>query len=156
MSAQTLEVVEVAERSCFELVANALSPWAGWPTNAGAVRHAPDGSPEVLHFAPSRWLLPNPTGDLLAGAAEQSAAMLVDVEGKWQRRSLRGSGAMRLLAATADVEAMLTGRDCAALSLFDCPALVARGHGSIEVWVLSSYARFLDEQLAHALSRIRC
>jgi sarcosine oxidase gamma subunit len=165
MSDQPLEVVEVAQPSCFELVAfddRASQRWdaapgallgAGWPKEPGAVRRASDGQLEALHFAPGRWLLPAPSTELLAALADPSEAALVDVEGKWQRRSLRGRGAMRLLAAAADVEAMLAGRDCATLSLFDCPAIVARASGAIEVWVHSSYAAFLDERLTHALSR---
>jgi sarcosine oxidase gamma subunit len=167
MSGQTLEVVEVAQSSCFELVEvnsglgqqprTAISSPGGslaWPKIPGAVRVAADGRLEALYFAPGRWLLPAPSADLLAAMADQPEAMLVDVGGKWQRRSLRGDGAMRLLAAAADVEAMLTGRACASVVLFDCPAIVARGNGTIELWVQSSYARFLDEQLAHVLSRL--
>lgn len=147
MSEQPLEVIEVAQSSCFELVDldGVAAP--------GTVRLAAGGRLEALHFAPGRWLLPDPSAELLAAIAGP-AATLVNVEGKWQRRSLRGNGALRLLAAGADVEAMLTGRDCAALSLFDCPAIVARGCGTVELWVHSSYARFLDEQLAQACSRL--
>ena len=165
MSEPAPEVVAVALSSCYELVeltigaqlsAVASSPGGSlpWPSVPGAVHVAADGRLEALHFAPGRWLLPEPSAELLAAVADQSAATLVDTEGKWQRRSLRGSGAMRLLAAAADVEEMLKGRGCAALSLFDCPAIIARAPGSIELWVQSSYARFLDEQLGVVLSRL--
>ena len=171
MSGQPLEVVEVEQPGCFELIglhsgatqplaaalsASTSSPGANspWPTKPGAVLRTADGRLEALHFAPGRWLLPDPSAELFAAIAGQSAAVLVDVEGKWQRRSVRGSGAMRLLAAAADVEAMLAGRDCAALSLCDCPAIVARGRGTIELWVHASFARFLDEGLAHIRSRV--
>jgi sarcosine oxidase gamma subunit len=156
MSGQTLEVLEVAPSSCFEMVELAGGVIQSLQRKSpGTVRVAADGRLEALHFSPGRWLLPDPSADLLAAIGEQSAVTLVDVEGKWQRRSLRGSGALRLLAAAADVEAMLTERHCAALSLFDCPCIVARGSGTIELWVQSSYARFLDAQLANALSRGR-
>lgn len=149
MSEQVIEIVEVPQSSCFELIhLDGIAP-------PGTVRLAAGGQLEALHFAPGRWLLPDSSAELLAPIAGQPAAVLVDVEGKWQRRSLRGAGAMGLLAAAADVEAMLTGRDCAAVVLFDCPAIVARGSGTLELWVLSSYARFLDERLANARSRGR-
>lgn len=155
-----VEVVEVPQASCFERVdlegvvrAAAPAPVGSfsWSESPGAVRVAADGQLEALHFAPGRWLLPEPSAELLAAIGD--SAILVDVEGKWRRRSLRGKGAMRLIAAAADVEAMLTGRNCAALTLFDCPAIVARGNATLELWIHSSYARFLDEQLAHALAR---
>ena len=158
MNNHPLEVIEVPQRRCFELVAldiaSAAAPQAGWPTHPGAVRTAVSGGIEALHFAPGRWLLPDPPGELLAAISGWPAASLVDVEGKWQRRSLRGRHAMRLLAAGADVEAMLSGRECAALALFDCPVIVARASAAMDLWVQSSYARFLEEQLTRALSGV--
>jgi hypothetical protein len=167
MSEQPLEVLELAQAGCYEVIAldsgaaysqvsQRRAGWqllADWPTSPGDVRHTADGSPGVLHFAPGRWLLSEPSTDLLDAIAEHPSAVIVDVEGKWQRRSLRGGGALRLLAAAADVEAMLADRRCAAMSLFGCPAIVARAGEAIELWVHASYARFFDEQLAVALSR---
>jgi hypothetical protein len=59
-----------------------------------------------------------------------------------------------VLAVTADVVAKLHGRDCASLTLFDCPGIAARSGDGVEVWVLSSYAQFLDDQAVAAASRL--
>lgn len=115
----------------------------GWPAAPGAVRHDEHGRPVLLHFAPARWLVPAPHPDiaaLLDAAAEAGAGVIVDVDGKWQAMELTGAGAARLLACTIDVEAVLEGRECAAVTLFDCPAILARARGGFAIWVRSSYA----------------
>ena len=72
----------------------------------------------------------------------------------WWTSKENGNGASSVdrtwggLASGADVEALLEGRDCAALSLFDCPVIVARAEEGLELWLQSSYAQFLDERLA--------
>ena len=65
---------------------------------------------------------------------------MIDVSGKWEALSIAGPGATRLLACALDIEAVLQGRDCAAVTLFDCPAIVARAADGFAVWVQSSYA----------------
>jgi sarcosine oxidase gamma subunit len=114
---------------------------AGWPTAPGAVLRDPAGLPGLLHFAPGRWLVPSSALDpntLLAAAAGCCAT--VDVTGKWQAFVVTGDGASRLLASTLAVDAALEARDCAAVTLFDCPAILARAGDGYLVWVQSSYA----------------
>jgi heterotetrameric sarcosine oxidase gamma subunit len=115
----------------------------GWPAAPGAVRHDEAGRPVLLHFAPARWLAPAPHPDIAAlieAATHAEAGAVVDVDGKWQALELLGPGAARLLAATIDVAAVLDGRECAAATLFDCPAVLARVPGGFAIWVRASYA----------------
>ena len=145
---------------------------AAWPTQAGAVRCDANGEPVVLHFAPGRWLVAatrsgtepasdpvadpatdpatdsatGPSIDARAAALAQVASfgIAVDVSGKWRGLRLCGADAQRLLARTLDSAAVLDGRACAAVTLFDCPAVLARAADGYRVWVQASYlAHFL-------------
>jgi len=112
---------------------------AGWPSAPGEVSRNTAGFPAMLHFAPGRWLVPVNTFDLDAAlAAARACSAVVDVTGKWQAFAI--TGAARLLASTVAMEAVLDGRECAAATLFDCPAIVARTADGYLVWVQSSYA----------------
>lgn len=116
---------------------------AAWPVEPGAVSLGPDDRPTLLHFAPARWLLPDPGEELLAlvaAAVEAGAGTVVDVSGKWQPMLMTGSAAARVLASAVDVQAVLAGRGCAALTLFDCPLVLARAGGGFALWVRASYA----------------
>jgi sarcosine oxidase gamma subunit len=108
----------------------------------------------LLHFAPGRFLAPAPTPDterrLLALQAAGVGAMF-DVEGKWQAVTLTAPGTERALSSTIDLAQALGGRDCAALHLFDCPAVLARRGGDFEVWVEASYAVSFREVLSELL-----
>ena len=115
----------------------------GWPAAPGAVRHDADGRPVLLHFAPARWLAPGPHPDITAlidAAVTAGAGASVEVEGKWTALELLGPGATRLLSSTVDVEPLLEARECAAVTLFDCPAVLARLPDGFAIWVRSSYA----------------
>jgi heterotetrameric sarcosine oxidase gamma subunit len=115
----------------------------GWPAAPGAVRHDGNGRPVLLHFAPARWLAPAPHPDIAAlieAATQAGAGAVFDVDGKWRALELIGPGAARLLATTLDVAAALDGRECAAVMLFDCPAVLARVPDGFAVWVRASYA----------------
>jgi heterotetrameric sarcosine oxidase gamma subunit len=119
-----------------------LPPGSGWPGAPGAVRRGPDGSPLILHFAPHRWLLPGPTPELLATMAQAMAAgagTAVEVEGKWATLELRGADAARVLASSIDIAAVLDGRECAALTLFDCPAVLVTIADGYRLYVKASY-----------------
>jgi hypothetical protein len=112
------------------------------------------GRAVLLHFAPGRFLAPAPTPDterrLLALQAAGVGA-LFDVEGKWQAVALTAPGAERALSSTIDLAQALGGRDCAALHLFDCPAILSRRGGGFELWIEASYAVALHEVLSELL-----
>ena len=83
--------------------------------------------------------MPDPQPQLLARLQQQAATTLCDVEGKWRRCALRGPGASRVLASSISIESVLAGRECAAVTLFDCPAVLRRAGGDFELWIHSSY-----------------
>jgi len=117
-----------------------------WPLEPGAVRRDAQQQPALLHFAPCRWLAPAPGPELrrlLEGAASTGAGSLIDASGKWVPVDIAGPGAARLLACTIDIEAVLSKRDCAAVTLFDCPTVVARTAQGFRLWVQASYATHL-------------
>lgn len=141
---------ELAERPAervLEFVAYSFPPGGalvvGWPAAPGAVRHDSLGRPGLLHFAPARWLAPGPCPEIAAiiAAAEQSGTgTLVDVSGKWREFALTGADAGRLLAGALNVEMVLEGRECAAVTMFDCPCVLARVADGYAIWVRSSFA----------------
>ncbi len=109
----------------------------------GSVRRGADGRPAILHYAPGRWLLPALSAELdawLSKAVAAGAGSAVEVEGKWTAIELRGVGAARLLSSSLDVAAVLENRDCAAVVLFDCPAVLATSALGYLIYVQSSYA----------------
>ena len=113
-----------------------------WPSAPGGVQYDPQQRPALLHFAPGRWLAPDPTEatrSLLAGAAQAAAGAWVDVTGKWDALLISGPDAPQLLACAIAIEPVLHGRDCAAVTLFDCPAILARTQRGFALWVQSSY-----------------
>ncbi len=116
------------------LGAGALAP--------GSVRRAANGRPATLHFAPARWLLPDPDAalDVWLSAAAAGAGTAVEVEGKWTAMELYGPQAARLLSSSLDVAAVLDARECAAVVLFDCPAVLAASPPGYLIYVQSSYA----------------
>ena len=99
----------------------------GWPSAAGALARDSDDNAS----APAA---------LLDAAVSQSMGTRIDVTGKWERYTVRGPGAARLLACALSLDAVLGNRDCAAVTIFDCPAIVARCRDGFDLWVLSSYA----------------
>jgi sarcosine oxidase gamma subunit len=108
----------------------------------GGMRRAADSKPATLHVAPARWLLPDPDVELSAwlSAAAAGVGTAVEVEGKWSALELSGPDAARLLSSSLDVGAVLESRDCAAVVLFDCPAVVATAAQGYFIYVQSSYA----------------
>jgi heterotetrameric sarcosine oxidase gamma subunit len=152
----TLEVLPAARMVEFVF----FDPFAGargadsLPAPGGARRGA-DGHPVILHFAPGRYLLPDPSAELdawVAAAAAQGAGTAVEVEGKWAAFELSGPDSARLLSCSLDVAAVLESRDCAAVVLFDCPAvLTATATGCYLVYVKASYAA----DFSAAIERLR-
>ena len=114
-----------------------------WPITPGAVRRAADGCADLLHFAPGRWLVVSPDAELRArldAYVAASAGVLVDVAGKWRTVAFSVADGARTLAKGIAVDVVLQGRGCAALSLFDCPAVLARNNATFDLYVQSSYA----------------
>ena len=116
---------------------------AAWPTAPGSVVRDATSRTCLLHFAPGRWLAPNPTNEMLLqldSAARAGSGVKLDVTGKWERISITGPASTRLLASAIGINALLAGRDCAAVTLFDCPAVVGHCNGGFELWLQASYA----------------
>lgn len=152
-----LPIPPASEDRCCELVAlrtpaaSAASVFGeDWPIAPGAVRRAPSGAAQLLHFAPGRWLMPEPDAALMLQAGKLvagGAAELIEVEGKWRKLALSGAAATRVLSAGVAVESVLAARECAALTLFDCPVILARRLGEFDLWVQSSYFPSLEARL---------
>lgn len=129
--------------ACWEFIALGTSPAdADWPLQPGRVLRAADGRAALLHFAPGRWLVPDPDGLLrarLEASRAAGAGVLVDVSGKWQEVALAPGVAGAVLASGIEVESLLRGREAAAVTLFDCPTILARAGTGFELWVAASY-----------------
>lgn len=118
------------------------------PASPGTVQRDGSGQATLLHFAPGRFLVPWPAPDLirsLDGLQTVGLGSLFDVDGKWHAFKLTGWGAERVLSSTIDLTQALRHRDCAALHLFDCPAVLAHRPDGFEVWVEASYVRTFRE-----------
>jgi hypothetical protein len=149
MSAHPNAAFEVdADSACFEFVSHGAPDGEALPVNPGQVLRDDTGRPLLLHFAPRRWLVPAPDAALVArlsGLAAQGRGTLVDVEGKWRRLRPAGAGAVPAIASTISVESVLRDRECAAVSLFDSPVILARKDGAFDLWVAASYVgHFVD------------
>lgn len=119
----------------------------------GAVQRDADGRATLLHFAAGRFLVPGAIPDAARHLGALQAAgvgTVFDVDGKWQTFRLKGRGAERVLASTIDLGQVLQHRDCAALHLFDCPAILARRAEAFDVWVEASYASAFRECVLRA------
>jgi hypothetical protein len=124
---------------------------AGLPAAPGQVRYAPSGEPVLLHHAPGRWFAPAANEPLrleLEALVAAGAGALFDVTDKFRSWPLQGASGRRWVAQQCDIATVLAARDCAAMTLFDCPALLARrhedGHENFVVWLASSSAEALS------------
>ncbi len=123
---------------------------AGLPVAPGQARYAPSGEPVLLHHAPGRWFAPaaDDTMRLELEALEAAGeGALFDVTGKFRSWQLEGEPGRRWLAQQCQVATVLAGRDCAALTLFDGPALLGKrqteGEEHFVVWLASSSGKAL-------------
>jgi heterotetrameric sarcosine oxidase gamma subunit len=143
-----VDCIEHDEGVVFEFTSFSFPPSAAlqgvWPVAPGAVLRDGEGRAAALHFAPGRWLVPAPT-DLwhraMADAEAATAGAAVEVTGKWCHLTLGGRDAGRLVACSVDPDAVLDGREVAAVVLFDCPCVLAKSSAGYEIWVRSSFAR---------------
>lgn len=137
----------------FPLVGTAT---ADLPAPPGAAWRDAAGRATLLHFAPGRFLAPAPGDPLtrhLAALEATGVGALFDVSGKWRALTVEGEGAARLIAAGLDADAVLAHRDCAAVTVFDCPAVLARTAAGFELWVHASYATDLRGSLERLAAR---
>lgn len=121
---------------------------ASLPRRPGEVQYL-EGEPVLLYVAPGRWFAPAAAEAVrtrLAGLGESGTT--VDLEGYWARIDVTGPRATAVLSATIDVLAVLDGRDCAAVTLFDCPARVVRLGNGYAVWTRASHGAHLGAELA--------
>jgi hypothetical protein len=134
-------VTPTALEACFEFVCYATPPdECGLPSEPGQIRRDAEGRATLLHFAPRRWLVPTPGAALhawLADLESQGHGALIDIDGKWQL--LRIAEPSRILGSSINVEATLRHRQCAAATVFDCPAILAGDETTVDLWVASSY-----------------
>lgn len=131
---------------CREIIAlvapTAAAFGADWPLAPGQVRRAAANDYELLHFAPGRWLAPALSHSLHERCQQliaSGAAVLIDVDGKWHGVVVPRAAGASVLAQSLDVELMLGARDCAATTLFDSPAILARTESHYHIWVQASY-----------------
>lgn len=140
-------VTRRAPATCFEFVCYAAPAREfGLPVGPGQIQRDAPGCVTLLHFAPRRWLVPAPDaalGERLADLERRGKGALIEVEGKWQRLHIADAG--RMLGSSINVGAILRGRQCAATTVFDCPAILAGDETAVDLWVASSY---LDSFLA--------
>ena len=94
----------------------------------------------LLPTAQGRWLWLEPDAGRLPELLERGL-IVVDVDGKWVTYAAEPHVARRILAAALDVDEVLRLRGCASVTLFDCPAVLARlDGGETIVCVCASYA----------------
>jgi sarcosine oxidase gamma subunit len=144
----------VLEFKTYRLPINGIST-AWFPEAPGAVVRNGLGRCAILHIAPGRWLIPEPASEMLTlldAVTSGGAGAQIDVSGKWHALTLRGRDALRILAATVEPEEVLNGRQCAQVTLFDCPSIIARTDGGFDVWVQASYATALIASLERVSS----
>lgn len=109
----------------------------------------------ALHPAPKRWVIAAPPAPLLQalqGVAAAGGGVLTEVTGKWRRVALQppanAASHVHPLAAGVALGTVLAGRDCAALWLFDVPAILVRRMPAHEVWIEASYEASFVAMLA--------
>jgi len=137
---------------CFELTAFRLHDLPDMdeylPVEPGAVRGDDEGR-KHLHFSPGRWL----TLCAAASAARRilpATLAVVDVSGKWHLLRLTGADAENVLRFQLAVDGIFAGRACAAVTVFDCPAVIERHSAGFDVWTHASYSEHLRDALANA------
>jgi len=152
MMREPIQIESSTPGRCFELTAFRLHDVPNMdkhlPVEPGAVRGDGEGCMH-LHFSPGRWLT------LCASAAAAPPGLpatlaVVDVSGKWHLLRLAGADAEEVLRFQLAVDDIFTGRACAALTVFDCPAVIERHSAGFDVWTHASYSEHLRDALANA------
>lgn len=135
----------------WQAVRAAASPCFEWTAFSQAPAVLAEHRGQSLHYAPGRWLIGVPDGHIVAQLERAQAAgegVLTEVSGKWLR--IRIYGAARTdardwpLAAAFARETLPEDRGCAALWIFDCPAIASLAGPDLDLWLEASYeASFL-------------
>ncbi len=112
----------------------------------GGIHRGPTGEDLALHFAPGKCLIVGDSPEanqLIDSAVQQGVAAAIEVTGKYECLLFSGERTPYYLANSVDVTRVLLSRDCAAITLFDCPGLLSRTTGEFTFWVYSSYRQSL-------------
>ena len=98
-----------------------------------ATRLPAEAQGTIMQVAVDRWLV------LRQGPLSLSEAdfAVTEVTGKWLEVHL--TDPPKVLANTVDIDELLTGRDCARTTLFDCPAIIQKLDGGYAIWIERSY-----------------
>lgn len=134
----------------FGAVPAVLGADAGIP---GRVTKQADGRVLAIHYAPRRWLLPAPDAALLKALTFASGdGVLTEVSGKWRELVVAGAASavepVHPLRLSFDCDRALGGRDCAALTLFDCPVVAVRDGRDLSFWFEASFEASLVTAVA--------
>lgn len=124
------------------------------PIEPGAVRRTDDGT--YLHFAPGRWLVADHEPGTVRALLDMTgnAIECFDVTGKWCRVDLPSEDPQRVLATQIPVIRTLSGKQCAAVRLFDSPAIVAHDAEGFSIWTHRSYLQFVQTGIAQTCERL--
>jgi sarcosine oxidase gamma subunit len=109
-----------------------------------------DSGALALNFAPGRWLFINADIDMTSQAID-AGAVVFDAEGKWRIFQAQGQRARCAIAAALDLDSILRGRECAAVTLFDVPAIIAR-IGTEDEWWVCVHASYAEHFMASIMS----
>ena len=105
-----------------------------------------------LRISADRWLWLDPVHATLAELASPGL-IVVDVDGKWVVYDAEAGVTRRVLTFAVDLDEILAARGHAAVTLFDCPAVVARRDGGrLLVGVHASYAASFESACAATLA----
>jgi hypothetical protein len=134
----------------FGAVPAVLGADAGTP---GRVTRQADGRVLAMHYAPRRWLLPAPDAALLKALGFASGdGVLTEVSGKWRELVVAGAASpvepVHPLRLSFDCDRVLGGRDCAALTLLDCPVIAVRDGRDLSLWFEASFEASLVTAVA--------
>ncbi len=151
LAASDWQVDIVSPQRCTEWHVPSLvqTPSALGPGSPGECVISDDN--RVLHFAPGIWLSLE-CDSACASDPPTPDAILTDVTGKWIGLRLTGRHVQNVLASHIAVNVILKNRQCAALRLCDCPALLVRTGELCEVWTHASYR----DSLLAALTATAC
>ena len=108
----------------------------------------PPSTSRPLAIAPGRWLWLNAGADAAVRAARRRAPALSTSRASGPRSRCGGARARRALAPPSTSTACSRARGCASLTLFDCPAVLARtGPDGFIICVQSSYAASFERPM---------